>query len=82
VFGFGGDLGTQAIASGKVNRAPDPLLYRLLNVADSEDAANDRRIDFDHDIDITVRSVIAPCDRTEQSGMSYPHPGEVGLSMA
>jgi len=73
LLGLGGDVGAQPVAAGDVGRTPQPFLQRLLDLAKVEDRSDLGRVDLDHDIHIAVLSVVAPGDRTEDSGMQNAH---------
>lgn len=79
LLGLGGNSEAQPVATGDVNRTPQPFLQRLLDLAKVEDRGDPGRIHLHHDIHVAVLSVVAAGDRTEDSGVTNAHAAERGL---
>jgi len=66
----------QPVTAGDIDRTPQPFLQRLLDLAKVEDCGDLGWVDLDHDIHVTVLSVVAPGDGTEDSGVQNAHADE------
>src|SRR5690242_7108168 len=65
------DVGLQALAIDDINGLFEKTgdVFLQFDVVEHRDPRG--RIDFDHDIEVAVRPMIASCDRTKQGSMPY-----------